>query len=115
LQKEIIRYKREDGVKLTATLYMPPGYNPSKDGPLPCLIWSYPGEFKSREAAGQVRRSPNKFARINNNFPLLWLARGYYLTSFSSISFLLFNFPSFQKCILFTLIPHLILQVCYFG
>jgi dipeptidyl aminopeptidase/acylaminoacyl peptidase len=77
LQKQIIRYPRDDGVKLTATLYLPPGYNLSIDGPLPCLIWSYPGEFKSREAAGQVRRSPNKFARISNNFPLLWLARGY--------------------------------------
>ncbi|XP_034579376.1 probable glutamyl endopeptidase, chloroplastic isoform X2 [Setaria viridis] len=77
LQKEIIRYQRKDGVKLTATLYLPPGYSPSEDGPLPCLIWSYPGEFKSKEAAGQVRRSPNKFARISNNFPLLWLARGF--------------------------------------
>uniref|UniRef100_N1QU65 Probable glutamyl endopeptidase, chloroplastic n=1 Tax=Aegilops tauschii TaxID=37682 RepID=N1QU65_AEGTA len=74
LQREIIRYERDDGVKLTATLYLPPGYNPSKDGPLACLIWSYPGDFKSREAAGQVRRSPNKFARINNSFPLLWFA-----------------------------------------
>lgn len=77
LQKEIIRYQREDGVELTATLYMPPGYNPTDDGPLPCLIWSYPREFESRDAAGQVRRSPNKFARISNNFPLLWLARGF--------------------------------------
>ncbi|VAH41903.1 unnamed protein product [Triticum turgidum subsp. durum] len=77
LQREIIRYERDDGVKLTATLYLPPGYNPSKDGPLACLIWSYPGDFKSSEAAGQVRRSPNKFARINNSFPLLWLARGF--------------------------------------
>uniref|UniRef100_A0A0D9X362 Peptidase S9 prolyl oligopeptidase catalytic domain-containing protein n=1 Tax=Leersia perrieri TaxID=77586 RepID=A0A0D9X362_9ORYZ len=77
LQKEVIRYQREDGIKLTATLYLPPGYNPSKDGALPCLIWSYPGEFKSREAAGQVRRSPNKFARISSNIPLLWLARGF--------------------------------------
>ncbi|OEL27843.1 putative glutamyl endopeptidase, chloroplastic, partial [Dichanthelium oligosanthes] len=77
LQKEIIRYQREDGVKLTATLYLPPGYSPSEDGPLPCLIWSYPGEFKSKEAAEQVRRSPNKFARISNKFPLLWLSRGF--------------------------------------
>uniref|UniRef100_J3MPC5 Probable glutamyl endopeptidase, chloroplastic n=1 Tax=Oryza brachyantha TaxID=4533 RepID=J3MPC5_ORYBR len=76
LQKEVIRYQREDGVKLTATLYLPPSYNPLEDGPLPCLIWSYPGEFKSREAAGQVRRSPNKFACISSNFPL-WLARGF--------------------------------------
>jgi len=77
LQKEVIRYQREDGVKLTATLYLPPGYSPSEDGPLPCLVWSYPGEFKSKEAAGQVRRSPNKFAHISNNFLLLWLARGF--------------------------------------
>jgi dipeptidyl aminopeptidase/acylaminoacyl peptidase len=82
LQKEVIRYQRVDGVKLTATLYLPPGYDPSKDEPLPCLIWSYPGEFKSREAAGQVRRSPNKFARIRSNFPLLWLARGYHAPYF---------------------------------
>jgi hypothetical protein len=58
-------------------LYLPLGYNPSIYGPLPCLIWSYPGEFKNREAVGQVHRSPNKFARISNYFPLLWLARGY--------------------------------------
>jgi dipeptidyl aminopeptidase/acylaminoacyl peptidase len=40
LQKEMIRYQRKDGVQLTATLYLPPGYDLSKDGPLPCLVWS---------------------------------------------------------------------------
>ncbi|KHG24720.1 putative glutamyl endopeptidase, chloroplastic -like protein [Gossypium arboreum] len=61
LQKEMIRYERKDGVRLTATLYLPPGYDPLKDGPLPCLVWSYPGEFKSKDAAGQVAH-PNKIA-----------------------------------------------------
>lgn len=75
LQKEMIRYQRKDGVQLTATLYLPPGYDPSKDGPLPCLVWSYPGEFKSKDAAGQVRGSPNEFAGIGPTSPLLWLAR----------------------------------------
>lgn len=75
LQKEMIRYERKDGVQLTATLYLPPGYDPSKDGPLPCLVWSYPGEFKSKDAAGQVRGSPNAFAGIGPTSPLLWLAR----------------------------------------
>ncbi|KAJ4843041.1 hypothetical protein Tsubulata_037511, partial [Turnera subulata] len=56
LQKEMIRYQRKDGVQLTATLYLPPGYDPSKDGPLPCLVWSYPGEFKSKDAAGQKQQ-----------------------------------------------------------
>lgn len=81
LQKEMIRYQRKDGVQLTATLYLPPGYNPSKDGPLPCLVWSYPGEFKSKEAAGQVRGSPNEFAGIGPTSPLLWLARGFAILS----------------------------------
>ncbi|XP_020265546.1 probable glutamyl endopeptidase, chloroplastic [Asparagus officinalis] len=81
LQKEMIRYQRKDGVQLTATLYLPPGYNPSKDGPLPCLVWSYPGEFKSKDAAGQVRGSPNEFAGIGPTSPLLWLARGFAILS----------------------------------
>lgn len=77
LQKEMIRYQRKDGVQLTATLYLPPGYDPSKDGPLPCLFWSYPGEFKSKDAASQVRGSPNEFAGIGSTSALLWLARRY--------------------------------------
>ncbi|XP_074581756.1 putative glutamyl endopeptidase, chloroplastic isoform X1 [Curcuma longa] len=81
LQKEMIRYQRKDGVQLTATLYLPPGYSPSKDGPLPCLLWSYPGEFKSKDAAGQVRGSPNEFAGIGPTSPLLWLARGFAILS----------------------------------
>ncbi|KAL4305352.1 hypothetical protein AHAS_Ahas16G0069700 [Arachis hypogaea] len=81
LQKEMIRYQRKDGVQLTATLYLPPGYNPSTDGPLPCLFWSYPGEFKSKEAAGQVRGSPNEFPGIGPTSALLWLARGFAILS----------------------------------
>ncbi|KAK6937287.1 Peptidase S9, prolyl oligopeptidase, catalytic domain, partial [Dillenia turbinata] len=72
LQKEMIRYQRKDGVQLTATLYLPPGYDPPKDGPLPCLVWSYPGEFKSKDAAGQVRGSPNEFPGIGPTSALLF-------------------------------------------
>ncbi|XP_031404753.1 probable glutamyl endopeptidase, chloroplastic [Punica granatum] len=81
LQKEMVRYQRKDGVQLTATLYLPPNYDPSKDGPLPCLIWSYPGEFKSKDAAGQVRGSPNEFAGIGPTSALLWLARRFAILS----------------------------------
>lgn len=81
LQKEMVRYKRRDGVQLNATLYLPPGYDPSRDGPLPCLVWSYPGEFKNKEAAGQVRGSPNEFAGIGPTSPLLWLARRFAILS----------------------------------
>ncbi|KAK4751102.1 hypothetical protein SAY87_004584 [Trapa incisa] len=81
LQKEMIRYQRKDGVQLTATLYLPPNYHPSKDGPLPCLVWSYPGEFKSKDAASQVRGSPNEFAGIGPTSALLWLARRFAILS----------------------------------
>ncbi|XP_045796882.1 probable glutamyl endopeptidase, chloroplastic isoform X2 [Trifolium pratense] len=81
LQKEMIRYQRKDGVQLTATLYLPPGYNPSTDGPLPCLVWSYPGEFKSKDAASQVRGSPNEFAGIGSTSALLWLAKRFAILS----------------------------------
>ncbi|PIM98827.1 Acylaminoacyl-peptidase [Handroanthus impetiginosus] len=75
IQKEMIRYGRKDGVQLTATLHLPPDYDPARDGPLPCLLWAYPGEFKNKDAAGQVRDSPHKFAGIGSTSPLLWLAR----------------------------------------
>lgn len=81
LKKEMIRYQRKDGVQLTATLYLPPDYDPARDGPLPCLMWSYPGEFKSKDAAGQVRGSPNEFAGIGSTSPLLWLARRFAILS----------------------------------
>lgn len=77
LQKEVIRYSREDGVFMTATLYLPPGYDKERDGPLPCLLWAYPREYKSKEAAGQMRRSPHTFASIGSSSPTLWVARGY--------------------------------------
>ncbi|XP_024379189.1 probable glutamyl endopeptidase, chloroplastic [Physcomitrium patens] len=77
LKKEIIRYARNDGVQLMATLYLPPGYDPSRDGPLPMLMWAYPREFKSKDNAGQMRGSPNTFAGIGSTSALLWLARGF--------------------------------------
>jgi dipeptidyl aminopeptidase/acylaminoacyl peptidase len=76
VQKEMIHYERADGVKLTATLYLPPGYTPA-DGPLPMLVWAYPQEFKSADAAGQVTDSPYRFIRVGWWSPILWVAMGY--------------------------------------
>ena len=44
VNKEVIKYKRKDGVDLTAVLYTPAGYDKAKDGPLPVLMWAYPTE-----------------------------------------------------------------------
>lgn len=77
VQKELIRYKRADGVELTGTLYLPPGYVAERDGPLPLLMWAYPGEFKSAAAASQVTGSPYRFNHISYWGPLPYLAEGY--------------------------------------
>lgn len=77
VKKEQIRYKRKDGVELTATLYLPPNYDPKKDGPRPMLMWAYPTEFKSADAASQVKDSPYKFNRISYWGPQAFLTMGY--------------------------------------
>ena len=74
--KEVIRYKRKDGVELSGTLYLPPGYK-KEDGPLPLVMWAYPREFRSAEAAGQVSGSPYRYARPSFSGPLPFLTLGY--------------------------------------
>jgi dipeptidyl aminopeptidase/acylaminoacyl peptidase len=77
VQKKLIRYEREDGVQLTGTLYLPAGYSADKDGPLPTILWAYPNEYKSADAAGQVTDSPYRFIRVGWWSPMLWLTMGY--------------------------------------
>ncbi|MEM9918127.1 MAG: prolyl oligopeptidase family serine peptidase [Bacteroidota bacterium] len=77
IKKELIRYKRDDGVELTGTLYLPPGYDKERDGRLPVFMWAYPREFKSADAAGQVTDSPYEFPRIGWWSPLLWVTQGF--------------------------------------
>lgn len=77
IKKELIRYKRNDGVELTANLYLPPGYDPKRDGPLPMLMYAYPAEFKSADAASQVIGSPYEFNAVSYWGPLPYLAMGY--------------------------------------
>ncbi|MET0857291.1 MAG: prolyl oligopeptidase family serine peptidase [Telluria sp.] len=77
VQKEQIRYRRADGVDLTATLLLPPGYEPKRDGPLPLLMWAYPQEFKSASAASQTTGSPYRFNAVSFWGPAAFLAMGY--------------------------------------
>jgi len=75
-KKQILRYKRDDGVELSANLYLPPGYKPS-DGPLPTLMEAYPVEYKSRSAAGQITGSPYQFPRFSWAGPVFFVTQGY--------------------------------------
>jgi dipeptidyl aminopeptidase/acylaminoacyl peptidase len=76
VQKEMVRYKREDGIDLSATLYLPAGYKKGSKK-LPVLMWAYPREYVDPSLAAQVTGSPYRFIRPSRLSPILWVARGY--------------------------------------
>jgi len=75
--KQQLEYTRADGLPLHATLYLPPGYDARRDGPLPTVFWAYPSEFKSKGDAGQKTRSENTFTRPYGSSVLMMLLAGY--------------------------------------
>lgn len=84
IQKQILRYKRADGVDLTATLYLPVGYK-KDNGPLPTFLWAYPTEYKSKDAASQVSGSPHTFNRISYWGAAAFVTMGYAILDNASI------------------------------
>lgn len=75
MKKELVKYARPDGVALSGTLYLPPGYKQGER--LPLLIWAYPLEFTDASTAGQVRGSPNSFTFLRGPSPLFFVTQGY--------------------------------------
>jgi dipeptidyl aminopeptidase/acylaminoacyl peptidase len=84
VKAERITYMRPDGVQLSATMYLPPGYDRARDGKLPFFLWAYPQEFMSADAASQVGcsttrrcRSWQRMGRSRTTpiFPSSWPAR----------------------------------------
>jgi len=83
-KKQVLHYKRADGVDLSANLYLPPGYKPG-DGPLPTLMEAYPTEYKTKAAAGQVTGSPYQFAFLYWGSPVPFATQGYAVLESASI------------------------------
>ena len=76
VQRQFITYARKDGVKLSATLYLPPGY--TKGERLPVVMWAYPREFSDADTASQVVGSPNRFTLVTpGNSHMYLLFDGY--------------------------------------
>ncbi len=75
ITKRLVQYKRADGVDLSFTLYLPPGY---KEGTrLPTIVWAYPESFTDAGVAGQVAGSTNRFTQIGGYSHLFLLLQGY--------------------------------------
>ncbi|MDF1696626.1 MAG: prolyl oligopeptidase family serine peptidase [Saprospiraceae bacterium] len=77
VHKEVIKYKREDGLELSATLYLPVGYDKTKKEKMPMIMWAYPREFKDKSSASQVTSSSNEFTYPYYGSPIYWVNRGY--------------------------------------
>ena len=75
IKKQLVTYKRADGVQCSFTLYLPPGY---KEGTrLPTVVWAYPLEFNDPGTAGQVTGSTQRFTQIVGPSHLFFLLHGY--------------------------------------
>ncbi|SCY00743.1 Dipeptidyl aminopeptidase/acylaminoacyl peptidase [Nonlabens sp. Hel1_33_55] len=77
VHKELVTYKRDDGVDLSATLYLPPNYDMKKKEKLPMLVWAYPREYKDAASAGQNTQNPNEFIYPSYGSFVYWVMKGY--------------------------------------
>jgi dipeptidyl aminopeptidase/acylaminoacyl peptidase len=76
IHKELVTYKRNDGVALSFTLYLPPDYKPGTK--LPTLMWAYPYEYNDAETAGQVSGSTKRFTELTaSSGRLFFVLKGY--------------------------------------
>ncbi|MFY7864860.1 alpha/beta hydrolase family protein [Roseateles sp.] len=75
IRRELVQFKRGDGVEMSFWMYLPPDY---KEGEArPTLVWAYPLEFHDAALAGQVSGSPNRFANFSGISPVLLALEGY--------------------------------------
>ena len=75
ISKQLVKYKRKDGVPLSGTLYLPASYKPGQK--LPLFMWAYPLEYSDASTAGQVRDSDNRFTFYRGDSPLFFVTQGY--------------------------------------
>ncbi len=77
IHKEVINYKRADGLDLSGTLYLPIGYDITKKEKMPMIMWAYPAEYKDKSSAGQSTQNPNAFTFPFYGSMIYWVTRGY--------------------------------------
>ncbi len=75
IRQQLVTYKRKDGVQLSFTLFLPPGY---KEGErLPTILWAYPLEYNDADTAGQIGGSTQRFVSLRGASHLFMLLAGY--------------------------------------
>ena len=75
-EKQLLTFNRADGVKLSATLYVPTSRKGNER--LPLILWAYPREFTDAAAASQVVGSPHRYNVLSfGNIYLMMILQGY--------------------------------------
>lgn len=83
LTKEMITYRRKDGIPLSAELYLPINY---KEGDkLPLVVNAYPQEFADSTTAGQITTTSNRFNRFSRASVRYFALEGYAVLTKASI------------------------------
>ena len=77
VDKQVITYKRNDGVELSGVLYLPLGYDKTSKEKMPMIMWAYPREFKDKTSAGQNTNNPNEFTYPYYGSMVYWVNKGY--------------------------------------
>ena len=77
VDKQVITYKRNDGVELSGVLYLPVGYDKTSKEKMPMIMWAYPREFKDKTSAGQNTNNSNEFTYPYYGSMVYWVTKGY--------------------------------------
>jgi dipeptidyl aminopeptidase/acylaminoacyl peptidase len=75
VNKRVISYKRDDGLDLEGTLYLPLDYEEGEKYPM--ILWAYPREYKDKSSASQSTTNPNEFVYPYWGSPIYWVTKGY--------------------------------------
>lgn len=75
VRRELVTFKRSDGVELSFWLYLPPDLREGERRP--ALVWAYPLEFNDAAIAGQLSGSPGRYMSFGSTSPLNLLMDGY--------------------------------------
>ncbi len=74
-QRIPLRYRRHDGLGLSATLYLPVGSDPLE--PLPVVLWAYPRVYGEDTESVESGAAAEQFLGFERAFKLFFLLQGY--------------------------------------
>jgi len=75
LRRELVSFKRADGVDMSFQLVLPPDFKEGEHRP--ALIWAYPQDYNDRATASQTSGTDNRFSQPAGLSPLLLALEGY--------------------------------------